>query len=88
MTEHEQDKEKKTFTFFVDNVKFETDQKTVTGAFIKAMVPGFDRSYQLFLENPGNDPDELINDDTTVELDKKHGPARFYSVPPATFGLR
>ncbi len=78
--------DQKKYIFFVDKDRYETDQSTVTGAFIKALIPNFDRSYQLFLENPGDEPDQLIGDDTSVSLEKEHGPRRFYTVPPATFG--
>ena len=32
----------KEFFYFVDNVKYETDQSTITGAQIKARIPNFD----------------------------------------------
>ena len=81
----EQRKEKEYF-YFVDNVKYETDQETVTGALVKAKIPNFDPTYSLFLEATGGGPDELITDDTVVSLKKDHGPRRFYTVPPAAFG--
>jgi len=81
---HEKDKG---FTFFVDNKKYETPKNTLTGAEIKAMIPGFDPAYSLYLENKGDDPDELILDSTTISLEKEKGPKRFYTVPPANFGI-
>ena len=83
--EHHKDHEK-TFTFIVDNVEYKTDKSTLTGAEIKAMIPGFDPSYALFLESPDDKPDEQIKDSTTVELEKGKHPKRFYTVPPANFG--
>jgi hypothetical protein len=80
--EHHEDK----FFYFVDDVKYETDQETVTGALIKAKIPNFDQSYSLFLETPGGAPDQLITDETVVSLKKEHGPRRFITVPPASFG--
>ena len=74
--------------FFVDNEKYETDQTTLTGAQIKALIPDFDSGSGLFLEGPGNDPDKQINDDTSVDLEKDKGPKRFYVVPAAVFGSR
>src|SRR5947209_19317904 len=74
------------FFYFVDNVKYETDQETITGALIKAKIPNFDPSYGLFLESVGGGPDQLITDDATVSLQKEHGPRRFFTVPPAAFG--
>jgi hypothetical protein len=76
------------FFYFVDDVKYETDQETVTGALIKAKIPNFDPNYALFLESVGGAPDQLISDDTPVSLKKEHGPRRFYTVPPAVAGGR
>jgi hypothetical protein len=86
MTNEHEHGHKKTHTFFVDNKKYETTKSTLTGAEIKAMIPDFDPNYSLFLENPGDDPDELIQDSTSVSLDTEKGPRRFYTVPPANFG--
>jgi hypothetical protein len=83
--EHSEAHKKKIF-FFVDNKKYETEMSTLTGAEIKAMITGFDPSYSLFLEGPGDDPDQLITDDKSVDLEKEKGPRRFYTVPPANFG--
>lgn len=82
---NEHDHEKANF-FFVDNNKYETTKGTLTGAEIKAMIPGFDPNYSLFLEGSGDDPDTLIQDSTSVSLDKEKGPKRLYTVPPANFG--
>jgi hypothetical protein len=75
------------YHFFVDAKKYETDKANLTGAEIKAMVVGFDPTYQLLLEQPGNEPDTVVSDGETIPLDPaKHGIRKFYSVPPATFG--
>lgn len=84
--EHDKNKPKKDNFYFVDNVKYETDLPSITGALIKAKIPNFDPTYALFLEGVGNEPDQLVNDDTVVPLDKDHGPRRLHTVPPATFG--
>ena len=76
------------FFYFVDGEKFDADQQFQTGAMIKARLAEAKRSYALFLEGHANDPDMLINDDTSVSLEKEKGPKRFYTVPPATFGRR
>lgn len=76
------------YFFFVDNKKYETEHSAITGAAIKSMVPNFDPSYAIYQEAHGNDADVLITDATTVDLRVAHGgPARFYTVPPATFGV-
>ncbi len=85
MTAPQAQKPKQIF-FFVDNVKYETDQSTLTGAQIKARVPGLDPSFSLFLEGHGTEEDRQIGDDDSVSLEKDHGPLRFFTAPPATFG--
>ena len=75
------------FHYSVDGAKYETDQETVTGAFIKQRIPSFDPSYTLWQEGHGNEKDKQINDDTSVNLTPAHGGVKkFYTVPPATFG--
>jgi hypothetical protein len=73
--------------FTVDGKKIDNDQATLTGAQIKAKVPGLDSSFALMEEGKGHDPDKLIADGELVNLDHSHGgPKQFYTVPPATFG--
>jgi len=74
------------FKFFVNDTKFEVDQRSMTGAQIKA-VAGVDLSFELFLEEPGADrPDRKINDSDSVDLSAP-GVEKFYTVPVATFGV-
>lgn len=80
------DEKPKTYHYFVNNIKYETDHNELTGAQIKARVPNLETGTGLSLEGHGNDPDRLIGDNESVSLDKDHGPARFTLVPPATFG--
>lgn len=79
------DKEE-TFTFFVGNRKYETDQASLTGLQIKARVEDWDQSHDLVLEGRGNDPDQIVNDETIIPLAKDRGPLRFSSAPKANFG--
>jgi hypothetical protein len=78
--------EKEKYDYFVDGTKYESDTANTTGAIIKSHLPEAKRGYALYLEGHGKEPDQLINDDTTVSLAKDKGPKRFYTVPPATFG--
>ncbi|MBS1722979.1 MAG: multiubiquitin domain-containing protein [Armatimonadetes bacterium] len=73
--------------YFVDGKKYETEAGSLTGAEIKAQIPGFDQTYQLVLEGRHGDPDRVIKDTDSVNLDT-NPPLQFYTVPPATFGLR
>ena len=77
----------KQYHFFVDAQRFETDRNALTGAEIKALVPGLNPTFQLYLEEPGDAPDRPISDSETITLEPAgHGVRKFYSVPPATFG--
>ena len=76
----------KGFTFFVSGKKYETDQPTLSGLQIKAKVADWDQSHDLVLEGHGNDPDRIIADGETVNMDGEHGPLRFSSAPKANFG--
>jgi hypothetical protein len=76
------------YSYFVDGVKYDWGQEKVTGAQIRAQLPDSHKTYGLFLEGNGKDPDQKIEDSTVVNLEKEKGPRRFYTVPPATFGAR
>lgn len=87
--EHDHDHEhehKEKYFFFVDNTKYQTTKSTLTGAEIKAMITDFNPNYSLYLEGPGDEPDELVQDSTSISLDAEGAPKRFYTVPPANFG--
>jgi len=75
------------YFYFVDDDKYEWASESIPGAQIKRRIPNFDATSQLFLERPGNEPDQLIDDLTSVDLNReKGGPPRLYTVPAATFG--
>jgi Multiubiquitin len=78
------------YHFFVDTKKYETDKPSLTGAEIKAMIPGFNPTYQLYIEEPGDKPDRPVADTEPFSLaeGEHHGVRKFYTVPPATFGGR
>jgi Multiubiquitin len=76
----------KLYVFFVNGVRYESKEHRLTGLQIKARVPNWDPTHDLVLEGHGHDPDRVIADDESVDLDVKHGPRRFSSVPKANFG--
>ncbi len=83
---HDDDKNK-TYKFFVGSEKYETTERELTGAQIKAYVPDVPTGTKLSLEGHGHDPDRIIADDEVVSMDESHGgPRRFTLVPPANFG--
>jgi hypothetical protein len=76
----------KLYVFFVNGVRYESSQHSLTGLQIKARVANWDATHDLVLEGHGHDPDRVIADDEGVELNVEHGPVRFSSVPKANFG--
>ncbi len=75
----------KLYAFFVNGVRYETSEHSLTGLQIKARVANWDPTHDLVLEGHGHDPDRVIADDESVELDVKPD-RRFSSVPKANFG--
>jgi hypothetical protein len=76
----------KLYVFFVNGVRYESSEHSLTGLQIKARVANWDPTHDLVLEGRGHDPDRVIADDESVELDVEHGHLRFSSVPKANFG--
>jgi len=75
----------KLYHFFVDAKKYETEHSSLTGADIKR-IAGVTATYQLYLEEEGDNPDRAISDGEGVDL--THKTMHFYAVPPATFGAQ
>lgn len=72
------------YQHFVDGVKYESEEGSITGAQIKSKIPNFNPQFQLFLEGKGGEPDRQIGDSESVDLTK--GAPHLYTAPPATFG--
>lgn len=70
--------------YFIDGVECGHGSMAVTGSQIKASIPNFNPTFQVFLEGKGGDPDRLIGDSDSVDLAR--GAPKLYSAPPATFG--
>jgi len=89
MSHHVQDQHShehpKQYHFFVDGIKYEVNQSSLTGADIKRIAE-VNPTYQLFLETEGDEPDQPVADTTGIDL--THGAKHFFAVPPATFGAR
>ncbi|WP_449428588.1 multiubiquitin domain-containing protein [Rhodanobacter umsongensis] len=73
----------KTYHFFVDGKKYDSEQSSLTGADVKR-IAGVNPTYQLFQEEEGDEPDRPVADSTGIDLSK--GTKHFFAVPPATFG--
>lgn len=74
------------YEYFVEGVKYTTDQTSLTGAQITARVPNWNPANSLVLESEDSAPDEVIHPTTVVEFKGRATPAHFAIVPPATFG--
>jgi len=84
MSEHE----KKKYSFFVDETKYDTEQSAITGSFVKSQIPNFDPTYQLWIELHGQGQvDRQVADTESFDLAAAHGHLRFFLVPPANFGV-
>jgi hypothetical protein len=89
MTQHPHkptEKPIKSFKFMVDGKPYETETQLVTGAYLKATA-AIEPAFGLFLESHGQAPDVQVGDQDTIDLSEP-GREQFYTVPPATFGLR
>jgi hypothetical protein len=80
-------REHQQFKFYVEGTEYHTNQESLTGAQIMAMVANWDASNSLVLEGDGADPDEVIHPTTVVRFKGRQTPAHFSIVPPATFGV-
>lgn len=67
---------------FVDGDKYDWGKSTITGAELRALA-AIPQNAQIFLKVPGK-PDDPVSDDTTVDLEKHHGPARFSTQSPGS----
>lgn len=75
----------KEYKFSVDSRSFETEHAQLTGLQLKALA-SVDVTFGIFLEAHGNDSDRQIGDGEVVDLSKP-GNERFYTTPPATYGM-
>ena len=73
--------------YFLDGEKFEVHEPSLMGAEVRKKLPEPKRAYAIYLEGLGNEPDQLVNDNTCISLEKGKQ-YRFYTVPPATFGMQ
>lgn len=67
---------------FVDGDKYEWDKSTITGAELRSLA-AIPQGAQIYLKVPGH-PDDLVGDDTTVDLASHHGPAKFSTQSPGS----
>lgn len=78
--------EKKKYSYFVDDQKYDADEPTITGALIKAKIPNYPAGYVLVLEGHGHEDDTPVTDTTVIDLASAHGHPHLFLKPPANFG--
>lgn len=72
----------KKFLIFVDTDKYEWDKSTITGAELRVLA-AIPENVEIFLEVPGK-PDLEVKNDTVIDLEKHHGPAKFSTQSPGS----
>ena len=70
------------FLVFVDGDKYEWDKPTITGAQLRVLAAIPD-SAEIFLKVPGK-PDAEVRNETVIDLEHHHGPARFSTQSPGS----
>ena len=72
----------KKYELFVDGDKYEWEKSTISGAELRVLA-GIPDSAEIFLKVPGK-PDDVVTNDTVVDLDMHHGPAKFSTQSPGS----
>ena len=72
----------KKIQLFIDHDKYEWDKGTITGAELRTLA-AIPESVQIFQHVSGK-PDIEIKDDTIVDLENHHGPAKFSTQSPGS----
>lgn len=73
---------KEKFFVFVDGDKYDWEKETITGAELR-MLAAIPQNAEIYLKVPGK-PDDPVNDNTTIDLAKHHGPAKFSTQSPGS----
>lgn len=72
----------KKYQLFVDNEKYEWEKNTITGAELRVLA-GIPDGAEIYMKVPGK-PDVEVKNDTVVDLEKHHGPAKFSTQSPGS----
>lgn len=76
------------FFFFVDGKKYDWPTSALSGAELRAAIPDLNPTFQIFVEGHGAEPDKPVSDSDSFSLELPgHGALKFYTAPPATFGI-
>jgi hypothetical protein len=73
------------YAFSVDGKQFHSGDRVLSGFAIKSHA-GVGQNFGLFIEGHGNEADRAVGDNEGIDLSTP-GHEKFYTVPPATFGL-
>lgn len=72
----------KKYQLFVDGDKYEWEKSTISGAELRVLA-GIPDNAEIFLKVPGSRDADVFND-TIVDLEKHHGPAKFSTQSPGS----
>lgn len=72
----------KKFELFIDGDKYEWHENAITGAQLR-QLGSIPEGVDIFLKVPGK-PDQPILDQTSVDLEHHHGPAKFSTQSPGS----
>lgn len=72
----------KKYELFVDGDKFEWEKNTISGAELRVLA-GIPDNAEIYMKVPGK-PDATVTNDTVIDLDKHHGPAKFSTQSPGS----
>ena len=72
----------KKYQLFVDNDKYEWEKSIITGSELRVLA-GIPDNAEIYMKVPGK-PDAVISNDTTIDLEKHHGPAKFSTQSPGS----
>lgn len=72
----------KKYQLFVDNDKYEWEKSIITGSELRVLA-GIPDNAEIYMKVPSK-PDAAISNDTTIDLEKHHGPAKFSTQSPGS----
>jgi len=70
------------FLVFVDGDKYEWEKSVITGAELR-MLAAIPQNAEIYIKVPGK-PDDPIGDESSIDLDAHHGPAKFSTQSPGS----
>src|SRR5690349_15995529 len=77
---------KKKYSYFVDDVKYDSDEVKITGVLVEAKLQNLPAGYILVPDAHGHADDTPVTDATVIDLEAPHGHPHLFLTPPANSG--